>query len=584
MSIKAGARHSAADTQHIQAAHDALVKAGAMCAGSPEDMPTKAVQIPADAHPGAMIALMLSPEQQSALRDASGIADAEADHVTLAYLGPDASALLSAKNGIIQGLASVAGETPPLDGECGGVARFAASESSDGQDVIVALYDSADLPDLYADVIECLEYCGVAPASDHGFTPHITLAYIVPDAASPIDTLPRVSLPVASLSLIWAGERIDFPLMGVEGMDMGDAEMMLRDALGMRGKAGSIVDKIIAAGGNRGDEIQVWRNDKTGKYAVSVGDWASKETINAIRKVLPDAEVDAEWRPGTGYTPVKAASDSPGDYLVVGDPKESTTWHLQVRRNGTLDHRLMGGAWAALTSPNGFRGNRYEGPGKEEAIAKLRKLYKQEGMALPGETKSTDTVYAPIASIKAIGDYMLRIKGIVRGGKDLADETFMPDTDLGFDRSPIGMPVYYDHAKRHIKSQVGKVTAWEDMGDSIDFIVELDRAKRYADTIMQLNSAKALGGSTGALGHLVIAEDGMLKRWIVGELSLTPTPAEPRTRPDLRDTKSADAPETNTETGRSPVAVRSVLPALVTIYTTFNEHDIQGRLDRLRRQ
>jgi hypothetical protein len=140
-------------------------------------------------------------------------------------------------------------------------------------------------------------------------------------------------------------------------------------------------------------------------------------------------------------------------------------------------------------------------------------------------------VYAPAGSIKAIGEYRLRIRGIVRGGKDLVGDTFTRQTDLGFKRSPLGMPVYYDHAQRGIKNQVGEVVGWDDAGDGIDFMVELDRALRYADEIMRLHAAKALGASTGALGHLVVREAGILKRWIVGELSLTPTPAEPRTRP-----------------------------------------------------
>jgi len=41
----------------------------------------------------------------------------------------------------------------------------------------------------------------------------------------------------------------------------------------------------------------------------------------------------------------------------------------------------MGGAKAALTSPGGHRGNKYEGPGKQEAIRKLKALYKSEGLA-----------------------------------------------------------------------------------------------------------------------------------------------------------------------------------------------------------
>src|ERR1700745_2896019 len=51
--------------------------------------------------------------------------------------------------------------------------------------------------------------------------------------------------------------------------------------------------------------------------------------------------------------------------------------------DGKPDHRLMGAAWAALHG--GYRGNKYEGPGKDAAIAKLRGIYKSEGMTPPGE-------------------------------------------------------------------------------------------------------------------------------------------------------------------------------------------------------
>lgn len=78
-------------------------------------------------------------------------------------------------------------------------------------------------------------------------------------------------------------------------------------------------------------------------------------------------------------------------YLVVEDPEKPSTWHLRVRNaSGKLDHGLMGGAWAALHG--GYRGNKYEGPNKSMALAKLKKLYEQEGLDTPGE-KSAWTIY-----------------------------------------------------------------------------------------------------------------------------------------------------------------------------------------------
>ena len=75
-------------------------------------------------------------------------------------------------------------------------------------------------------------------------------------------------------------------------------------------------------------------------------------------------------------------------YLVVEDEDKPTSWHLRVRdADGALDHRLMGAAWAALHG--GYRGSKYEGPDKEKAISKLKKLYDEEDMPLPGEAKES---------------------------------------------------------------------------------------------------------------------------------------------------------------------------------------------------
>jgi hypothetical protein len=75
-----------------------------------------------------------------------------------------------------------------------------------------------------------------------------------------------------------------------------------------------------------------------------------------------------------------AETASAKQYLVVDQDGKG---HLPVRDTpeGPLNHRLMGAAWAALHG--GYRGNKYEGPGKEAAIAKLKSLYRAEGMELP---------------------------------------------------------------------------------------------------------------------------------------------------------------------------------------------------------
>jgi len=66
------------------------------------------------------------------------------------------------------------------------------------------------------------------------------------------------------------------------------------------------------------------------------------------------------------------------EFLVV---EEDGTQHLPVYKAGQLSPRLLGAAHAALTV--GYRGNKYEGPGKEGAISKLKRLYKKAGLKWP---------------------------------------------------------------------------------------------------------------------------------------------------------------------------------------------------------
>lgn len=105
-----------------------------------------------------------------------------------------------------------------------------------------------------------------------------------------------------------------------------------------------------------------------------------------------DASVEAKNAESEkAVTKSEADGDHPAShYLVVEDSQMPTTWHLRVRNAaGDIDHRLMGAAWAALHG--GYRGNTYEGPGKQEAISKLTALYKREGLDTPGESKGLET-------------------------------------------------------------------------------------------------------------------------------------------------------------------------------------------------
>lgn len=93
-------------------------------------------------------------------------------------------------------------------------------------------------------------------------------------------------------------------------------------------------------------------------------------------------------------------------FLVAEDPDKPSTWHLQVKdADGTPNHTLMGAAWAALHE--GYRGNKYEGPNKAEALSKLKALYKSENMPLP-DAKMSD---AAVTFGADLGDVVLDVAG-----------------------------------------------------------------------------------------------------------------------------------------------------------------------------
>ncbi len=110
---------------------------------------------------------------------------------------------------------------------------------------------------------------------------------------------------------------------------------------------------------NASDKEPVPANDKSGKWLA----------LFSVTKKEPDGEHPASH------------------YLAVGDASKPSTWHLQVKdSSGKISPRHLGAAHAALTK--GFRGNKYGGPGKGKALAKLRNLYHSAGMKWPEDSDS----------------------------------------------------------------------------------------------------------------------------------------------------------------------------------------------------
>jgi len=157
-----------------------------------------------------MIALYPSPATAEALAAQPGASTPPEDlHLTLVFLTGAAVELEAQRPAISEAVRRAAAAAGPLRGVVGGIGLF-AGDADAAERPLVALADVPGLNELRADLMREL---GVdAPTEEHGFTPHLTLAYVPKDA--PLEAVPPPELPLAfeELELVWAGERETFPL------------------------------------------------------------------------------------------------------------------------------------------------------------------------------------------------------------------------------------------------------------------------------------------------------------------------------------------------------------------------------------
>ena len=148
-----------------------------------------------------------------------------------------------------------------------------------------------------------------------------------------------------------------------------------------------------------------------------------------------------------------------------------------------------------------------------------------------GEYAMADIKQKPenIVQIKAVTDDSFTIAGygVLFGDKDVEGDTFTKNTDYMLDTVPEPV-VLYDHAQE-LKSVFGRVTGVTEKEAGLWMEAQINRASDYAKQILELIKLGKLGYSTGSVAHLVERLEGNIKRWPIYELSLTPTPAEPRT-------------------------------------------------------
>ena len=235
-------------------------------------------------------------------------------------------------------------------------------------------------------------------------------------------------------------------------------------------------------------------------------------------------------------------------------------------------------------------GNYYQGPNKEQAIAKLRALYEAEGMDWPSADAMNQSV------VKAAGDLLVNLgNGAVKalgGGKvggvlvrygspndtDLENDFFTKDTYFGAHRGD-GVDVLFHHgipvhpALIKLAGAILPPVKVSETDLGLWGEVVLDLADQYQAAIYALAQQGLLGWSTGAAGHLVKRTPmpngaNHVDQWIIAEASLTPTPAEYRNV--VQPIKSLALPVANIkpDTGKEQIVSENIV---VDAATNLNE-------------
>lgn len=157
-----------------------------------------------------LVALWLDPETAAQLA-VSGGEPADNLHITLCMCGDAAEMGDLAVYRTVAAIERAVQWWGTVEGTVSGYGRFNPTDSSDEQSVFYASVDILGLTELRQRVMDALYEVGTPPVVGHGFTPHLTLAYLPADAANPVEDVPSTKLRFDGVTVMVGGKRIDVP-------------------------------------------------------------------------------------------------------------------------------------------------------------------------------------------------------------------------------------------------------------------------------------------------------------------------------------------------------------------------------------
>lgn len=161
---------------------------------------------------GVMVAFFLPPlfatDLATAVSGLLGAVPASEYHMTLVYLGEKTAVDRALLLRVVEVFAR---DYAPINGRLNGTGRF---DPENDTTPFYANMDAQRLPAFRQALIERLAAVGIASASEHGYTPHITLAYLPANAPMPTITLPDSAVFLNLITVAYGNERYNFPMLG----------------------------------------------------------------------------------------------------------------------------------------------------------------------------------------------------------------------------------------------------------------------------------------------------------------------------------------------------------------------------------
>ena len=143
-------------------------------------------------------------------------------HLTLAYVCPSDGAPLDLLATLRAVVATWAASTAPMAATLGGIGRFFAS--GDELDPVYLSVDAPCLSNAREALVRGLSAAGVKVSKEHGFVPHVTLAYVLQTTGITLSNnpnQPNTTLTFTEVA-VWSGDaRESFPLGGTPAQEGG---------------------------------------------------------------------------------------------------------------------------------------------------------------------------------------------------------------------------------------------------------------------------------------------------------------------------------------------------------------------------